>query len=127
MKGNTESEKKSKAAYENDAEAVNIAAVEAALAAMPDEDTLCDLAELFRVFGDSTRCKILYALAAGELNVSGIAAVLSMTVSAVSHQLRVLRQQRLIRCRRAGKTMLYSLSDDHVGTILKMGNAHIME
>ena len=94
---------------------------------LPDEDILCDLAELFRIFGDSTRCRILYALAAGELNVSDLAAVLSMTQSAISHQLRILRQSRLVRCRRAGKTMFYSLADEHVGTILKMGMEHVME
>ena len=93
----------------------------------PDEDTLCDLAELFKVFGDSTRCKILYVLAAGESSVGDIAEVLSMTQSAISHQLRVLRQSRLVRCRRSGKTMLYALADDHVKTILEMGMDHIME
>ena len=94
---------------------------------MPDEDTLCDLAELFKIFGDSTRCKILYALSEGEMNVSEIAAVLSMTQSAVSHQLRILRTSRLVRCRRDGKTILYSLADDHVLTILRMGTEHISE
>ena len=112
---------------EDPADAVNAAAVRTAEALLPDEDTLCDLAELFKIFGDSTRCRILYALAAGELNVSDLAAVLSMTQSAISHQLRVLRQSRLVRCRRAGKTMFYSLADEHVGTILKMGMDHIME
>lgn len=93
----------------------------------PDEDTLCDLAELFKVFGDSTRCKILYVLSAGEQSVGDIANVLSMTQSAISHQLRVLRQSRLVRCRRSGKTMLYAPADDHVRTILEMGMDHIME
>ena len=94
---------------------------------LPDEDTLCDLAELFKIFGDSTRCKILYVLATGEQSVGDIADTLSMTQSAISHQLRVLRQSRLVRCRRAGKTMLYALADDHVRTILEMGMDHIME
>ncbi len=93
----------------------------------PDEDTLCDLAELFKIFGDSTRCKILYALATGEMNVGEIADALSMTQSAISHQLRVLRSSRLVRCRREGKAMLYALADDHVKTILEMGMEHIME
>ena len=93
----------------------------------PDEDTLCDLAELFKIFGDSTRCKILYVLASGEQSVGDIADTLSMTQSAISHQLRVLRQSRLVRCRRSGKTMLYALADDHVRTILEMGMDHIME
>jgi len=93
----------------------------------PDEDTLCDLAELFKVFGDSTRCKILYVLSAGESSVGDIAQVLSMTQSAISHQLRVLRQSRLVRCRRSGKTIFYALADDHVRTILEMGMDHILE
>ncbi|MGM9625426.1 MAG: ArsR/SmtB family transcription factor [Eubacteriales bacterium] len=93
----------------------------------PDEDTLCDLAELFKMFGDSTRCKILYALSAGEMSVGDIADALSMTQSAISHQLRVLRSSRLVRCRRDGKAMLYALADDHVRTILEMGMDHIME
>ena len=93
----------------------------------PDEDTLCDLAELFKIFGDSTRCKILYVLASCEMSVGDIADTLSMTQSAISHQLRVLRQSRLVRCRRSGKTMLYALADDHVRTILEMGMDHIME
>ena len=93
----------------------------------PDEDTLCDLAELFKVFGDSTRCKILYVLSEGESSVGDIAQVLSMTQSAISHQLRVLRQSRLVRCRRSGKTMFYALADDHVRTILEMGMDHILE
>ncbi|MBQ8576371.1 MAG: helix-turn-helix transcriptional regulator [Clostridia bacterium] len=93
----------------------------------PDEDTLCDLAELFKIFGDSTRCKILYALSNGEMSVGDIADALSMTQSAISHQLRVLRSSRLVRFRRDGKAMLYALADDHVKTILEMGMEHIME
>lgn len=93
----------------------------------PDEDTLCDLAELFKMFGDSTRCKILYALSGGEMSVGDIADALSMTQSAISHQLRVLRSARLVRCRRDGKAMLYALADNHVKTILEMGMDHIME
>lgn len=94
---------------------------------MPDEDTLCDLAELYKIFGDSTRCRILYALTEGEMSVTDIADVLGMTQSAISHQLRILRSSRLVRCRREGKTMLYTLADDHVQTILEMGMEHIME
>ncbi len=97
------------------------------IADMPDEDTLCDLAELFKIFGDSTRCKILYALANGERSVTDIAEILSMTQSAISHQLRVLRSSRLVRCRRDGKTMFYALADTHVHTILEMGMEHILE
>ena len=99
----------------------------AAAELLPDEDTLCGLAELFKIFGDSTRCRILYALAAGELRVTEISDVLGMTQSAISHQLRVLRTSRLVRCRRDGKTMIYALADDHVKTILEMGMEHIME
>ena len=94
---------------------------------LPEEDMLCDLAELFKLFGDSTRCKILYVLSEGECSVSDIADVLSMTQSAISHQLRLLRQSRLVRCHRIGKTMLYALADEHVQTILKMGMDHISE
>ena len=93
----------------------------------PQEEHLVSLAELFKIFGDSTRCKILYVLASGEQSVGDIADTLSMTQSAISHQLRVLRQSRLVRCRRSGKTMLYALADDHVRTILEMGMDHIME
>ena len=94
---------------------------------MPDEDALCDLAELFKIFGDSTRCRILYALTGGERTVTDIADVLCMTQSAISHQLRILRHSRLVRCRRDGKTMLYALADDHVQTIFEMGMEHITE
>ena len=114
-------------AEETPLESENPAADSTADALLPDEDLLCDLAELFKIFGDSTRCRILYALAAGERNVSDLASVLSMTQSAISHQLRILRQSRLVRCRRAGKTIFYALADDHVETILKMGMEHIME
>ncbi len=93
----------------------------------PDEDTLGDLAELFKMFGDSTRCKILYVLSGGEMSVGDIAQALLMTQSAISHQLRVLRAARLVRCRRDGKAMLYALADEHVRTILEMGMDHIME
>lgn len=94
---------------------------------MPDEDILCDLTELFRIFGDTTRIKILYALFESEMCVNDIASVLCMTVSAISHQLRVLNQAKLVRYKRKGKTVFYSLSDDHVRTIIGQGMEHISE
>ena len=94
---------------------------------LPDEDTLDELEGLFKIFGDSTRIKILYVLHEGELCVCDIAAVLGMTQSANSHQLRVLRQTRLVRSRREGKAIYYSLADDHVKTIIEMGLEHISE
>lgn len=94
---------------------------------MPSEDSLIDLAELYKVFGDSTRIKILYVLFEAELCVCDIAALLGMTVSAVSHQLRILRTAKLVDFRREGKTVFYALADDHVRTVLGMGMEHILE
>ena len=94
---------------------------------LPDEELLCDLAELYKVFGDSTRIKILYALFEAELCVCDIAQLLGMTQSAISHQLRVLKQSKLVRFRREGKTVYYSLADDHVRTIIGMGMEHLCE
>jgi ArsR family transcriptional regulator len=94
---------------------------------MLDEDTLFDLADFFKLFGDSTRVKILYALSQSELCVGDIAELLSMSQSAISHQLRVLKQSKLVRCRREGKSMLYTLADGHVTTILYQGIEHMME
>ncbi|MBQ2597153.1 MAG: helix-turn-helix transcriptional regulator, partial [Oscillospiraceae bacterium] len=81
---------------------------------MPDEERLYDLAELFKVFGDTTRIRILYVLFESEMCVCDIAALLNMTQSAISHQLRLLKQARLVRSRREGKTVYYFLDDDHV-------------
>lgn len=91
------------------------------------EEELSDLAELFKVFGDSTRIRILYDLFGGEKNVTEICADLEMNQSAVSHQLKLLKSARLIRSRREGKQMIYSLADDHVKTIIAMGKEHIEE
>ena len=91
------------------------------------ENELYDLAELFKVFGDSTRIRILYALFEHEVNVNDIAEQLNMTASAVSHQLRILKQNKLIKSRREGKQIYYSLADDHVKTIMAMGMEHIEE
>ena len=97
------------------------------LAEMPDDETLYDLAELFKVFGDSTRVKILYALFESELCVCDIAQLLGLTQSAVSHQLRVLKASRLVKPRRDGKTVFYSLADEHVRKIIAQGMDHILE
>lgn len=94
---------------------------------MPDDDALIDLAELFKVFGDSTRIKILSALSGGELCVCDISTAVGMTSSAVSHQLKILKNAELVRFRREGKTVFYSLADGHVNTILKQGFEHINE
>ena len=94
---------------------------------MPSEDTLFDLCDLFRIFGDTTRIKILYVLFESEMCVNDIAIVLNMTVSAISHQLRILYQARLVRYRKEGKNVIYSLSDDHVRTIISQGLEHINE
>ena len=94
---------------------------------LPDEDDLYDLAELFKVFGDSTRIKILYVLFESELCVCDIAQLLGMTQSAVSHQLRILKSNKLVKFRREGKTVFYSLDDDHVRSILSLGMEHLDE
>ena len=100
---------------------------DALLTAEISEDELIELAELFRVFGDSTRIKILFALFRGEKNVTQICETIDMNQSAVSHQLKILKTSKLITCRRDGKSMIYSLADDHVKTIIAMGKEHIEE
>lgn len=95
--------------------------------AMPEDEILYDLAELFKIFGDSTRIKILYVLFESEMCVCDIARLLGMTQSAISHQLRSLKQSKLVKYRREGKTVFYSLADGHVRTILGQGMDHIME
>ena len=94
---------------------------------MPPEEMLYDLAELFKVFGDTTRIKILYALFAKEMCVCDIADLLGMTHSAISHQLRVLKQARLVKFRKEGKTVYYSLDDSHISQIFDCGLNHIQE
>ena len=101
--------------------------VEATRQAMPDEELLYDLAELYKIFGDSTRIKILYVLFEAEMCVCDIAQLLGMTQSAISHQLRVLKGAKLVKNRRDGKTVLYALADDHVRAILGQGMDHITE
>lgn len=112
---------------ENEQSAVSAQDLSAASDSMPGEDLLFDLAELFKIFGDSTRIKILFALLGRELAVGDIAEVLGMTQSAISHQLRVLKANGLVRYRREGKSLIYALSDDHVTKILNMGLEHIEE
>ena len=91
------------------------------------DDTLYQLADLFKVFGDPTRIRILSALSKQELCVQDIADALSMTQSAISHQLRILKQSALVKFRREGKTIYYSLADDHVATIMAQGLEHVCE
>ena len=94
---------------------------------MPSDDELYDLAELFKVFGDSTRIKILFALFESEMCVCDIAETLNMTQSAISHQLKILKQSKLVGNRREGKSIIYFLADDHVRTIIGQGISHISE
>ena len=94
---------------------------------MPDDDKLYDLAELFKVFGDSTRIRILFALFEQEMCVCDIADSLNMTQSAISHQLKILKQSKLVGNRREGKQIIYYLADDHVRTIIDQGINHIEE
>ena len=106
---------------------VHEATVRRALELMPSEEQLYDLAELFKVFGDSTRIKILYALFEAEMCVCDIAQLLNMTSTAVSHQLRILKGNKLVKSRREGKNIFYSLADDHVTSIIGQGMEHVNE
>ena len=94
---------------------------------LPGDEILYDLAELFRVFGDTTRIKILYALFESELCVNDIAQVVGLSQSAVSHQLRLLKASKLVKFRREGKAIYYSLDDDHVRTMIALGMEHVEE
>ena len=94
---------------------------------MPEEEALYDLSELFKVFGDSTRIRILFVLFEAEVCVCDLAAALGMTQSAVSHQLRILKQNKLVKSLREGKSIFYSLADGHVRTIIDQGLEHIEE
>ena len=106
---------------------VHLDTVERVREQLPPDETLYDLAELFKMFGDSTRVKILYALLETELCVCDIAKLLDVTQSAVSHQLRVLKSGKLVKYRREGKTMYYSLADEHVFRIISQGMEHVQE
>ena len=94
---------------------------------LPEEETLYDLADLFKVLGDSTRIKILCVLFEAEMCVCDIAKLLDMTISAISHQLKILKQASLVKFRREGKTVYYDLADDHVKTIINMAKEHLEE
>lgn len=94
---------------------------------MPDLDVLFELADLFKVFGDSTRLRIMYIIADEEMSVLSIADALNMEQSTISHQLRVLRQNKLVRVRREGKQIYYTLDDDHVKRVIEMGLDHVLE
>ena len=93
----------------------------------PDDEILYDLAELFKVFGDSTRIKILYSMFENELCVNDIAKLLNLSQSSVSHQLRILKTSKLVKFRREGKSIYYSLDDEHVRSIISMGMEHVEE
>ena len=102
-------------------------AVAHARSKVPDEDTMTALSDFFKNFGDSTRIKIVSALMAGELCVADIAEVLEISASAISHQLRILRQAKIVRSRRVGKQIYYSIEDNHVGILYTVGMKHIQE
>ena len=108
-------------------EEVHSGALERVRELLPPDELLYDLAELFKIFGDSTRLKILYALLEGELCVCDLAGLMAVSQSAVSHQLRVLKNSKLVKFRREGKTIYYSLADSHVESILSQGMEHIQE
>lgn len=110
-----------------DCDAIHQDVVDMVKEKMPEVETLYDLAELFKVFGDSTRIKILWALDESEMCVCDIAGLLNMTQSAISHQLRVLKQANLVKSRRDGKVVYYSLDDEHVKAIFEQGLTHINE
>lgn len=101
--------------------------VKKAINELPDDELIADLSDMFKIFGDQTRVKILMALENGELCVCDIAAVMNMSQSAISHQLRVLKQSNIVKTRREGKVVYYSISDDHVKEIFNMAMVHVQE
>lgn len=110
-----------------DGEVINEETVKKVRATFPKDEMIFDLADFYKIFGDTTRVKILYALDKSELCVCDISALLGMSVSAVSHQLRTLRESDLVRTKRQGKIIYYSLADEHVKSILECGIEHISE
>ena len=106
---------------------INETVLEQVKANMPDDDTLCDVAEMFKVFGDITRTKILSALFEAELCVCDISEIVKMSTSAVSHQLRILRQTKIVKSRRQGKEVYYALDDEHISKIYRMALDHLKE
>lgn len=119
--------KKFELAEQCDCNVIHEDAVRRVREAMPDEDPVYEVAELFKVFGDSTRARIICALNISELCVCDLSCILSMSQSAVSHQLRILKQARIVKNRRAGKVVYYSLDDDHIKQIFQVAFAHVME
>ncbi|MDU2383104.1 MAG: metalloregulator ArsR/SmtB family transcription factor [Finegoldia magna] len=101
--------------------------VKKAINELPDDELIADLSDMFKIFGDQTRVKILMALESGEMCVCDIAAVMDMSQSAISHQLRVLKQSNIVKTRREGKVVYYSISDDHVKEIFDMAMVHVQE
>lgn len=112
---------------ENGLQAAREDVVKKVLEQQPDDEILYDLAELFKVFGDSTRIKILYSMFENELCVNDIARLLNLSQSSVSHQLRILKTSKLVKFRREGKSIYYSLDDEHVRSIISMGMEHVEE
>lgn len=110
-----------------DCEVIHAETVKEVQKKMPKEERLYDLADFFKVLGDSTRVKIMWALDEKELCVCDLAVLLDMTKSAISHQLRALREARLVKFRKEGKVVYYSLADDHVKQVFEMGYEHIKE
>jgi DNA-binding transcriptional ArsR family regulator len=110
-----------------DCDVIHSEVVERVSGYMPGEEKLYDLADFFKIFGDSTRIKILWALDREEMCVCDLAVLLNMTKSAISHQLKTLRQEKLVKYRRDGKSVFYSLQDEHVKDILEIGLEHIEE
>ena len=106
---------------------VHTDAIKAVKAQLPSDETLFELSDLFKLFGDTTRIKILYLLFEKELCVCDIAALLNMTQSAISHQLKVLKNSKLVKFRREGKVVFYRLSDNHVKSIIAQGMEHLTE
>lgn len=111
--------------YICDCNIVHAEAVDRANASMPDDDALFLVAKLHKIIGDNTRCKILFALVSGEMCVCDLANVLSMSKSSVSHQLSKLRECRVVKCRKIGKEVYYSLDDEHVSLLLSLTLTHI--
>ena len=111
--------------YICDCSAVHTEAVEKAQASMPADGLIAKVAGFYKIVGDGTRCKILFALQSGELCVCDLANVLSMTKSSISHQLSKMKEVGLVKCRKSGKTVYYSLDDDHISEIFEVGLKHI--
>ena len=116
-----------KNAFTCDSHAVNHRLVQKALADMPEERTFTALADFYKMLSDATRCKLIYALSKQEMCVCDLANLLSMTKSAISHQLSKMREQGVVKCRRAGKEVYYSMDDDHIAQIFSVTMTHIKE